>query len=63
MTIALRCYHCQEWVYRPESGREVCPCRKLFVHYDGKVRGFYSEFWNEDKNLHFVYETPRGGEA
>lgn len=64
MGIALRCYHCDEWVHRPNKGLAFCPkpCRKLKIASDNKVRGLYTEFWNEDKDIHIVHEHPRGVE-
>ena len=60
MGISLRCYHCSEWVTQPNSGIDICPCKKLSISLDAVVRGLYSEFWNEEKDLHFVYDSPRG---
>jgi len=64
MGIALRCYHCGVWVHRPDKGLAFCPkpCRKLKIESDNKVRGLYTEFWNEDKDIHIVHEHPRGVE-
>lgn len=60
MSIALRCHSCQEWLHRPQDGWVVCLCKNLSLSCDGEVRGLYSEFWNEEKDLHFVYDTPKG---
>jgi len=60
MSIALRCYECQEWLHQPSQGWAICPCKKLNLSSTGGVRGLYSEFWNEEKDIHIVHETPRG---
>jgi hypothetical protein len=60
MSIALRCYYCKEWVHRPNQGWATCPCEKLNLSSEGSVSGFYSEFWNEERDLHFIYDTPKG---
>jgi hypothetical protein len=60
MSIALRCHSCQEWLHQPKNGWVVCLCNKLSLSCDGKVRGLYSEFWNEEKDLHFDSDTPKG---
>jgi len=60
MSIALRCNKCKEWVWRPDRNHEVCPCGQLKVTSDSKVYGLYIEFWNESKDIHHKYDTPRG---
>ncbi len=60
MTFDLRCYSCQEWVGKPEHGWAICSCRKLRISSTGKVKGWYSEFWNPDTELHIIHEKPRG---
>ena len=62
MTVALRCYHCAEWVYRPKRGIALCSCKSLTLFSNQKVKGLYSEIWNEETEKHIVYDEPRGVE-
>ena len=62
MTVALRCYHCAEWVYSPRKGLAQCPCKSLTMFSSQKVKGLYSESWNEKTEKHIVYDEPRGVE-
>ena len=60
MSIALRCYECQEWLHQHARGWAICPCKKLKLSSTGGVRGLYTEFWNEEKDIHIIHENPRG---
>ena len=60
MSIALRCDECKEWVWRPLKAQDICPCGQLKITSDSKVSGLYIEFWNRRKDIHHIYDTPRG---
>lgn len=62
MALAFRCYTCECWVRSPtpQDSPKICPCGRFRVYYGNKVQGFYSEFWNEEKDIHHIYDEPRG---
>tara|TARA_B100001939_G_C16738106_1_gene528499 strand:- start:305 stop:484 length:180 start_codon:yes stop_codon:yes gene_type:complete len=54
------CSQCEEWVWRPTKGMNQCSCGQLQHGFDGKVKGTYVAFWNENTEKYIEYKSPRG---